>query len=142
MELGMFVAPPDEGALGKEGIAYRRYVSGWQRADRLTAASLLNTLFRGFVFQGGFLWRLPEVAFQVHARLSDFDAFAFEEFSLQGSVRLADEDFAALTDDAMPGNAFAGRSGGQGPCGAVRAAGAGPGFRAGPASYDAAARSL
>src|SRR5467141_551961 len=134
MEVAMFVAPPDKGALGKEGIAYRRYVSGWQRADRLTAASLLNTLFRGFVFQGGFLWRLPEVAFQVHARLSDFDAFAFEEFSLQGSVRLADEDFAALTDDAMPGNAFSGRSRGHGASGAARAARETQGFRKGPIS--------
>jgi len=61
------------------------------------------------MFQCGFLWRFPEVAFQVHTRLNDFDAFAFEEFSLEGSVRLADEDFAALADNAMPGNAFAGR---------------------------------
>src|SRR5713226_4871529 len=134
MELGMFVAPPDEGALGKEGIAYRRYVSGWQRADRLTAASLLNTLFRGFVFQGGFLWRLPEVAFQVHARLSDFDAFAFEEFSLQGSVRLADEDFAALTDDAMPGDALSGGSGSHSAASGARAASQAQGFSERPIS--------
>src|SRR5260370_31683794 len=129
MEVAMFVAPPDKGALGKEGIAYRRYVSGWQRADRLTAASLLNTFFGGVVFQHGFLWRLPEVAFQVHARLSDFYPFAFEEFSLQGSIRLANEDFAAFTDDAMPGNAFAGRSGGHGASCAARAAREAQGFR-------------
>src|SRR5258707_1069909 len=129
MEVAMFVAPPDEGALGREGIAYRRYVSGWQRADRLTAASLLNTFFGGLVFQHGFLWRLPEVAFQVHARLSDFYPFAFEEFSLQGRVRLANEDFAAFTDDAMPGNALAGRSGGDGGSCAARAARGAQGFR-------------
>src|SRR5258708_21116657 len=128
MELGMFVAPPDEGALGREGIAYRRYVSGWQRADRQPAASLLNTFFGGLVFQHGFLWRLPEVAFQVHARLSDFYPFAFEEFSLQGSIRLANEDFAAFADNAMPGNALAGRSGGHGASSASRTAGEAQGF--------------
>src|SRR5258708_29070572 len=73
------------------------------------------------MFHGGFLWRFPEVALQVHTRLNDFDAFAFEEFSLEGSVRLANEDFAALADDAMPGNAFAGRSGGHGASCAARA---------------------
>jgi hypothetical protein len=75
------------------------------------------------VFHYGFNGRLPEVAFQVDAGLEDSDALAFEEFSLQGSIWLADEDLAAFTDDAMPGNAFSGRSRGHGASGASRAAG-------------------
>src|SRR5205809_2810088 len=94
------------------------------------------------MFQGGFLWRFPKVALQVHARLNDFDAFAFEEFSLEGGVRLANEDFAALADDAMPGNAFAGRSGGHGASSAARAARKAQCFRQRPISKNPAARNL
>src|SRR5258706_14072185 len=94
------------------------------------------------MFQCGFLWRFPEVAFQVHTRLNDFDAFAFEEFSLEGSVRLADEDFAALADNAMPGNAFAGRSGGHGASCGARAAWEAQGLRQRPISKNPAARNL
>src|SRR5437879_3685416 len=94
------------------------------------------------VFQGGFLWRFPEVALQVHARLNDFDAFAFEEFSLEGSVRLTDENFAAFAEDAMPGNAFAGRSGGHGASRAARATGETQGFRQRPISKNPAAWNL
>ena len=74
------------------------------------------------------------MAFQVHAGFGNRDPFAFEEFSLQGSVRLANKDFAALTDNAMPGNAFSGRSGGHGASGATRAAGHAQGFSQGPIS--------
>src|SRR5713226_5764156 len=92
--------------------------------------------------QCGFLWRFPEVAFQVHTRLNDFDAFAFEEFSLEGSVRLADENFAALPDDAMPGNTFSGRSGCHSASCAARAAWEAQGFRQRPISKNPAARNL
>src|SRR6267154_6290921 len=94
------------------------------------------------MFQRGFFWRFPEVALQVHTRLNDFDAFAFEEFSLEGSVRLANEDFAALADDAMPGNAFAGRSGGHGASCAARAARKAQCFCQRPISKNPAARNL
>jgi hypothetical protein len=61
------------------------------------------------------------MAFQVNARLDDGDAFAFEELFLQGGIRLADEDFAALSNDAMPGNSSSRRSRGHGAPGAARA---------------------
>jgi hypothetical protein len=61
------------------------------------------------------------VAVQIHARLDDADAFAFEELSLQGTVRLANEDFAVFTDNAMPGNAFTGGSRRHGASGTARA---------------------
>ena len=86
------------------------------------------------MFPCGLLWWFPEVAFQVHARLENGDAFACEEFSLQGSVRLADKDLAALTDDAMPGNAFSGGCRGHGPAGAARATGQAQGSRECPIS--------
>lgn len=57
------------------------------------------------------LGRFPEMGIQIDAGLDDLNAFGFEEFSLKGSVRLADEDFAALAHDAMPRNALSGRSG-------------------------------
>src|SRR6266404_5497657 len=94
------------------------------------------------MFQRGFFWRFPEVALQVHTRLNDFDAFAFEEFSLEGSVRLANEDFAALADDAMPGNAFSGGCGSHSASCAARAAGEAQGFRKRPTSENPAAGKL
>jgi len=56
----------------------------------------------------------------------------FEEFSLQGSIRLTDEDLAALTDDAMPGNAFSGGSRGHGAPGAACAPGQAQAISQGP----------
>ena len=94
----------------------------------------MNTFFGCSEFRSGFFWRLPEVAFQVHARLDNGDAFAFEEFSLQRSVRLADEDFAALTDDPMPGDAFSRGSGGHRAASGTRAARKAQGFSERPIS--------
>lgn len=54
------------------------------------------------------------MALHVDAALDDFDALGFKEFTLQAGVRFANEKFAALADDAMPGNAFARGSGGHG----------------------------
>jgi hypothetical protein len=48
---------------------------------------------------------------EVDARLDHRHAFAFEEFSLQGGVRLTDEELSARAQNAMPGNAFARRRG-------------------------------
>jgi hypothetical protein len=50
------------------------------------------------------------MSFQVHARFNYGDAFAFEKLSLEGSVRFANQDFAALANNAMPGNSLARRS--------------------------------
>src|SRR5438445_2620155 len=50
--------------------------------------------------------RSPGVRFKVHAGFGDFYAFGFKELFLQRGVGLADEDFAAFTDNAMPGNAL------------------------------------
>jgi hypothetical protein len=63
------------------------------------------------------------VAFEVDANPDDRDAFAFEEFSLQGCVRFADKDFPALAEDTMPRNAFTGRSCSHGVSRGARAAG-------------------
>ncbi len=72
--------------------------------------------------------RGPKMISQVDAGLGDFDAFGFEEFFLEGGVGLADEDFAALADHAMPGNAFSRGSGGHGTPGAACAAAQAQGF--------------
>ena len=54
------------------------------------------------------------MALQVDSGFDDRYAFAFEELFLEGGVGLADEDFAAFAEHAMPGNAFAGGCGGHG----------------------------
>jgi hypothetical protein len=53
--------------------------------------------------------------FEIEAGFPESDALAFEKLSLQGSVRLTDQELAASADDAMPRNAFAGRTCGHGP---------------------------
>ena len=61
--------------------------------------------------------------FQVDPGFDHCYAFAFEEFFLEGGVGLADKDFAAFAEHAMPGDAFAGGCGGHGAaCGASPAA--------------------
>ena len=62
------------------------------------------------------------MSFQVNAGFDDRDAFAFEEFTLKGSVRFANEDFASRAHDAVPGDALSRGSGGHGAAGATRAA--------------------
>ena len=49
--------------------------------------------------------------FHVDAEFGHLHAFGFEQFPLQGSVGLANQEFAAVTDNAMPGHAFSGRRG-------------------------------
>jgi hypothetical protein len=68
------------------------------------------------------LGRFPEVGIQIDAGLDDLNAFGFEEFLLKGSVRLANEDFAALAHDAMPWNAFSRGSGSHGAARTARTA--------------------
>jgi len=59
---------------------------------------------------------------QIEARFDNFDAFAREEFFLERRVRLANENFAVISDDAVPGNAFPGGCGGHSAAGAASAA--------------------
>ncbi len=47
---------------------------------------------------------------EVDAGFEDGNSFGFEEFFLQRGVRLADEDFAVGTEDAVPRDSFALRS--------------------------------
>ena len=61
------------------------------------------------------------MALQVEAGFDNFDAFAREEFFLERSVRLANQDFAVISDNAVPGNAFPG-----GCCGHRAAGSTGP----------------
>jgi hypothetical protein len=103
-------------------------MSGNASARQLVAASFLTTSARAFLFQLGFLplqfWRgLPEMVFEIDAGFDNSYTFALEEFSLQGSVRFADENFPALTDYTMPGNAFSGGSCGHRTARRARAAG-------------------
>src|ERR1700747_18626 len=67
--------------------------------------------------------RFPEMLFQVHAKFYERDAFTFEQFSLKQGVRPANEDFAAVTDDAVPRNPFSRGSSGHGASRRARAAG-------------------
>ena len=67
--------------------------------------------------------RGPKMRSQVDAGFDDFDAFGFEEFFLERGIGLADEDFAALADDAMPGDTLSGGSGGHGASGGACATG-------------------
>jgi hypothetical protein len=62
------------------------------------------------------------MSFQVHARLHYGDAFAFEKLSLKRSVRFANQNFAALAKNAMPGNSLARRSRSHSAAGASRSA--------------------
>ncbi len=68
------------------------------------------------------------MSFEIDAGFGDFDAFRFEEFFLERGVRFTDEDFAALADHAVPGNAFSGRSCGHGAPGAACATAQAQGF--------------
>ena len=54
------------------------------------------------------------MSLHVHTRFQEFDAFTLEELTLKRGIRFADEELAAVTNDAMPRNAFAGRSGSHG----------------------------
>ena len=51
----------------------------------------------------------------VDKHFDDFDAFRFEELSLERSVGFGNENFSAFTDNAMPRNASSRRGRCQGP---------------------------
>src|ERR1700688_1150547 len=64
--------------------------------------------------------RCPRMVLQVHARLDDGHALAFEKLFLHRSVGLADENLAALSYNTVPGNAFARGRRGHGASGTAR----------------------
>jgi hypothetical protein len=69
----------------------------------------------------GFLaWWDPQILLHFDAGFDYLDAFGFQKFSLQRTVRFANEDFAVCGQNTMPRNAFSGRRGGHG---AARGAG-------------------
>src|ERR1700730_6250270 len=81
--------------------------------------SLAIAFARCFSFRGALArWR-PEMTLQVDARFENCDAFALQEFFLEGGVGLANEDLAAFADYAMAGDTLAGRGGGHGSAGAA-----------------------
>ena len=49
---------------------------------------------------------------QVYAALGHLHAFTFQKFALQAGVGFADQEFAAVADHTMPGDAFSGGAGG------------------------------
>src|SRR5215469_14103604 len=118
----------------EEAIAYRRaphpmkHTSIRLHADslqiRLRAALSFGFPFRQLFLlsRGGLFGWLPDVLLQVHTKLYEGDAFTFEKFSLKQSMRAANEDFAAVADHTMPGNAFSGGSGGHSASGGARPA--------------------
>lgn len=69
--------------------------------------------------------------FYIDARLDDRNAFRFEELFLQGSVGLADKDFAVGSENAVPRDAFALGSGAHGAACGAGAAGEAQGFSKG-----------
>ena len=61
------------------------------------------------------------MSLEIDARFDDFYAFGFEELFLERGVGFTDEDFAALANDAMPGNALSRWCGGHSASGGARA---------------------
>src|SRR5882724_6423524 len=57
----------------------------------------------GFIFGGR-----PYVLFDVHAGLTERHTFGLKQFALQAGIRFANQQFSAIADNAMPGNAFSG----------------------------------
>jgi hypothetical protein len=89
----------------------------------------------GFLGRGRFFARLsPEMFFYVDSGLDDWNAFGFEELFLQGSVRLADKDFAVGAKNTVPGDAFALWGGTHGAACGAGAAGETQGFSKGSIS--------
>ena len=58
-----------------------------------------------FAYRGLLSW-IPEMLFQIHAKLYERDTFTFEKSSLKQGVRPANEDFAAVADHTVPRNSF------------------------------------
>src|SRR3974390_1026343 len=61
-----------------------------------------------FLYRQGFGFRgwLPQMPLQIGAKFGYLDAFAFEELALEGGIRFANQEFAAVANHAMPGDGF------------------------------------
>lgn len=68
----------------------------------------------------------------IDAAFGHLNAFRFEEFSLQGSVRFADKKFTACAKNTMPRYAFAGGAASHGSACGARPARKAQGSRNGP----------
>lgn len=88
---------------------------------RVSLLSSLRSRARAFPFASS--RGLPEVPFQVHAKFNDGDTFGFEKFFLEQRVWATNQDFSAVADHAVPGNALSRRSGGHGASRGARATG-------------------
>src|SRR5437667_11545994 len=119
----MFVAPHHQGRTQKRGYSIPQISSRFVTAEQTDCRFICEYAFWRRGISARIFLAVSKMAFQVNAGLDDGDAFAFEEFSLQRSVRLANEDFAAFAEDAMPGDAFSGRGRGHGATRAARATG-------------------
>ena len=78
----------------------------------------------------------------VDAAFGHEDAFGFEEFSLKGSVRLADEKLPVRSDYAVPRDAFSGGATCHGTTGGSGAAGQAQGFSHGAIRNNPSPRDL
>src|SRR5205807_399820 len=123
MALAIFLAPRKKARLEAGLIAYRIRLHGSRSRQKAGPASLWSTFARSLVFQSSCLAWVPKVALQVYAKFDHRDAFAFKELSLEQGVWAMNQDFSAVADHAVPGNAFSGRSGGHGASGRAGAAG-------------------
>ena len=90
--------------------------------EQLYLSAVLFRLRRSFLFGGrGLFGWLPKMLFEIHAKFDERDTFTFEKSSLKQGVRAANEDFAAVTDHAVPRNALSGGSCCHGASGRARA---------------------
>ena len=77
--------------------------------------------------------------FHVDAGFEERNAFGFKQFALQPGIRFADQQFSAVTDHAMPGNAFAGGTRGHCTAGTARSSAEPESFGKFPVSNNPAA---
>ena len=86
---------------GDCGSAYLRTTyarKGWILVRRSRPLACL-----GFIFGG-----CPYVFFDIHEGLTERRTFGLKQFALQAGIRFANQQFSAVADNAMPGNAFSG----------------------------------
>lgn len=86
--------------------------------------------------------RRPGMLFHVDSGFEESDAFGFEKFALQTGVRLANQEFAAVANYAMPGDGLSGRSCGHCPACSPCASAEPQSFRESSVGKNTTARNL